>query len=156
MPSLRRRRTRTGRNRGQATTEFAIALIPFLIVVMGIVDLGRGIYQMNTTAEAAREIARATSLHPWSVCTSSVCDLGSSTESQAVVATQRGLLPGMTFTSSTDIVCVDLSDTVKADRLCDPGDFVRVRVRSTFAPVTPLVSMFGSHTFESTARIEIP
>jgi hypothetical protein len=137
-------------------TEFAIAAIPFLIALMGVVDLGRGIYQMNTTAEAAREIARVTSVHPWSVCDSSVCDLGSSAESQGVIATQRGLLPGIAFTPSTDIVCVDLSDTVKADRLCDPGDFVRVRVRSMFTPVTPLVSMFGSHTFESYARIEMP
>jgi hypothetical protein len=152
----RRRDPRRRTERGQAMTEFAIAVIPFLMVLMGIVDLGRGIYQMNTTAEAAREIARATSVHPWAVCNGSACDLGSSAEGQAVVATQRNLLPGMVFTPSTDIVCVDLSDTVKADRECDPGDFVRVRIRSMFTPVTPIVAMFGSHTFESYARIQMP
>jgi hypothetical protein len=151
-PRSRRQRP----DQGQALLEFAVAVIPFLIALMGIFDLGRAIYQMNTTSEAAREIARVTSVHPWSVCDSSVCDLGSSSESQAAIATQRGLLPGIVFAPSTDIVCVDLSDTVKQDRQCGSGDFVRVRVQSTFAPVTPLVSMFGTHTFTSFGRIEVP
>ena len=33
-------------------------LVPFLIILMGVFDLGRAIYMMNTTAEAAREISR--------------------------------------------------------------------------------------------------
>jgi Flp pilus assembly protein TadG len=51
------------RRRGQALVEFSLILIPFLFLLMGVVDLGRGIATYNGVAEAAREIARTTSLH---------------------------------------------------------------------------------------------
>lgn len=141
-------------DRGQALVEFSIALIPFLILLMGVVDLGRAIYQMNTTAQAAREIARVTSVHEWTTC----CQLGSSSEAQAVIGTQRSLLPGMQFDPAADIQCVDLADTVVPDGQCQAwaDRLVRVTVRSTFAPVTPLLSMFGTHTLTSISRIESP
>ena len=45
-----------GRERegGQALVEFSLALIPFLFMLMGVVDLGRGIYTSNGVAQAAR------------------------------------------------------------------------------------------------------
>jgi Flp pilus assembly protein TadG len=149
-----RRRTRD--TRGQALVEFAIAAIPFLLLVLGIVDLGRAIYQMNTTAQASREIARATSLHPWATC----CDLGTSTQAVDVANVQRRLLPGMTFDPSSDITCIDISESAVADDDCgsneDVAYFVVVTVKSTFTPATPLTMLFGSHTFTSTSRVEIP
>ena len=52
-------------------------------------------------------------------------------------------------------MCVDINDTVMADTQCSlTGSFVRVRMRSTFTPITPLVSMFGSHTLEAYSRVE--
>ena len=148
MLRLPHRRDRTG---GQALVEFSLVLIPFLILMMAVFDLGRAIYMMNTTAEAAREIARVTAVHPWN----SSKDLGSSTQSTGVIATQRNLLPAMNFTPGTDITCVDINDTTMADAQCSrTGSFVKVRVRSTFAPITPLVMMFGSHTLEAYSRIE--
>ena len=143
-----RRRDRTT---GQALVEFSLVLIPFMILLMAVFDLGRAIYMMNTTAEAAREIARVTSVHPWN----STKNLGTSPETTAVIGTQRNLLPGMNFTPNTDIVCVDINDTVMADTQCSlTGSFVRVRMRSTFSPITPLVAMFGSHTLEAYSRVE--
>jgi Flp pilus assembly protein TadG len=139
-------------DRGQALVEFSLAVIPFLLLVMGVLDLGRGVWQMNTTAEAAREIARETSLHEWDTC----CDLGTSAQVADVVTAQRAVLPGMDFTASTDVVCVDITDTLKTDAECRPGDFVSVTVRSTFRPGTPLTMVFGVHTFSSTSRVEIP
>ena len=143
---------RQRRDRGQSLVEFSIAVIPFLLLVMGVLDLGRGIWQMNTTAEAAREIARETSLHEWDTC----CTLATSSQVAEVVTVQRGLLPGMSFTPATDVVCVDITDTVKPDDECRPGDFVSVTVKSTFRPGTPLLMLFGNHTFSSTSRVEIP
>ncbi len=43
------------RDRGQALVEFSLILIPFLWILMGIVDLGRGIYIYNGVNQAARE-----------------------------------------------------------------------------------------------------
>ena len=65
MPTLRQSFRRPGqpRRQGQAVVEFALAVIPFLILLMGVIDLGRGIYTMNGTSEAARDIARVTIVH---------------------------------------------------------------------------------------------
>src|SRR5215203_2116230 len=105
---LRHPARRHDRNSGQALVEFSLVMIPFLILMMAVFDLGRAIYMMNTTAEAAREIARVTAVHPWD----STKDLGSSSEATAVIGAQRNLLPGMVFTPNTDIVCVDINDAV--------------------------------------------
>jgi TadE-like protein len=144
--------TRRRKRGGQALVEFSIAVIPFVVLLMAVVDLGRGIYMANGTAEAAREIARTTSVHLWDASH----DLGSSPQATSTIATQRGLIPGLTINPSTDIVCVDDLDQVIADTICQPGHYVRVHLTAPFAPITPLVSAFGSHVFESTSRIKIP
>ena len=150
------RRAGRRRSRGQSLVEFSLVIIPFTFLIMGIFDLGRGIYQMNGTAQAAREIARVASVH--SGCppgSTNACDIGASTEITNVVATQRRLLPAMAINTSTDIVRVTIDDVTKSpDVSCAWGtDYVRVRVTSSFTPITPLVSMFGSHTFESYSRV---
>ena len=154
-PILKRGRPRSP---GQALVEFSIAVIPFMLLLMGVLDLGRGIYAMNATSEAAREIARVTSVHR---CSTTPCaDLGTSSEAQDMIATQRALIPNMVFDPSVDIDCVDATDTVIPDDKCFPKSsvayFIRVHVRSTFSPVTPLLGVFGDHTFESWARIQLP
>ena len=155
IPHLRIRRRNT-RSRGQALVEFSLVIIPFVFIMMGIFDLGRGIYMMNGTAQAAREIARVASVHSGCLPESpETCDMGASAQISNVVATQRRLLPGMSINTSTDIVCVTIDDVQTAtDKYCRWGaDYVRVRVRSSFTPITPIVSMFGSHTFESYSRV---
>ena len=79
--------------RGQALVEFSLAIIVFLMLLMGVFDLGMGIYKFNGVSQAAREIARAASVHP---CTNpDACTLGDSAEVAAVVATQKALVPGL-------------------------------------------------------------
>jgi hypothetical protein len=111
---------------------------------------------MNGTAQAAREIARVASVHSGCLPESpDSCDLGSSSQITQVVDTQRGLLPAMSINTGTDIVCVDINDVVRSpDKSCRWGtDYVRVRVQSSFTPITPIVSMFGDHLFESYSRV---
>jgi hypothetical protein len=152
------RRARAPRSPGQALVEFSIAVIPFMLLLMGVLDLGRGIYAMNATSQAAREIARVTSVHR---CADTPCsDLGTSTQTQDMIATQRALIPNLVFNPSVDIDCVDATDTVIPDDKCFPKSsvayFIRVHVRSTFSPVTPFLGVFGDHTFESWSRIQLP
>jgi len=160
MPTLRRssRQQAQPRREGQAVVEFALAVIPFLILLMGVIDLGRGIYMMNGTSEAARDVARVTIVH----LTNTGGTVGMSDETATVIATQMGLIPGLVINQSTDIQCVDAYGTVQKKSLgngddCTVGeDFIRVRVKAPFTPITPLVSAFGSHTFDSSSQMQIP
>ena len=81
----------TDRERGQALVEFSLTIVIFLVLMMAIVDLGRGIYMFNGVAQAAREVARVTSVHPGT-------GFGNSAETAAVVGTQKKLIPNFSAT----------------------------------------------------------
>jgi TadE-like protein len=68
------RRSRT-RSRGQGLVEFALVLPVFMVILIGMVDLGRAIWANNSVANAAREAARFASVHGGSCedLTGSVC-----------------------------------------------------------------------------------
>lgn len=142
------------RSRGQALVEFSIILIPFLFLLMGVIDLGRGIYINNGIAQAAREIARTTSVNP---CTGTPCTIGNSAETAAVTATQKGLIPGLADpAASITITCTDITDAPISSTACGGGHFVRVEVRVPFSVLTPLLSMVAPTTLSSTSHVEIP
>jgi Flp pilus assembly protein TadG len=46
------------RQRGAVLVELALVLLPLLIIVFGITEVGRALYQYNTLAKAARDAAR--------------------------------------------------------------------------------------------------
>jgi Flp pilus assembly protein TadG len=54
---VRRRRSHTS-SRGQSLVEFALVIPIFLLVLMGIFDLGRAVYYSSTINNAAKEAAR--------------------------------------------------------------------------------------------------
>jgi hypothetical protein len=51
------------RHEGQGLVEFAFVLPVFLALLLGTVDLGRGIWANNSVASAAREAARYAAVH---------------------------------------------------------------------------------------------
>lgn len=132
------------RGSGQALVEFSLAITVFLTLVMGVVDLGRAVYQYNGGAEAARELARVTSVHPGS-------PLGSSTETQSVLRTQRGLIPGF---GTPEYACIDIAGAT-VTRPCAAGDWIRVTALSTFTPVTPLATFLGQIVLTSSASARL-
>ncbi|MEW5991739.1 MAG: TadE/TadG family type IV pilus assembly protein [Chloroflexota bacterium] len=143
-----------GRDRGQALPEFALALIPFVFLLMGVFDLGRGIYTNNGVAQASREIARVTSVHQ---CTGPCTSATWSTEIVEVVNTQKALVPGL---SNTDVAidCVDVTNspiTVEAGGICPPGDYIRVTTSMSFRLVTPLLPIPNPFTVSSTAHVQV-
>jgi Flp pilus assembly protein TadG len=144
-----RHRAETDRN-GQAVAEFALVLIPFLFLLFGVFDLGRGVYQFNAVSEAAREIARVTIVHPYTTC----CTLGSSGEAVAVIQTQKAVVPGLTDAGVT-IVCVDLADTVKSASSCRLSDFIRVTVHVSWSPASPLLAFLGVKDISSVSRMQL-
>jgi Flp pilus assembly protein TadG len=137
---------RRSRSHGQALVEFAIALPIFLVLMMGIFDLGRAIYQYNGVSEAAREIARVTSVHPGTT-------LGNSTETAAVVATQKGLIPNL---ASPTFTCIDIDgSTLNTSTTCVAGNQVKVIIVAPYRPVTPLLGLIGTWNMQSTSAVSI-
>jgi hypothetical protein len=140
----RRGRSWDPSERGQAVVEFSLAVIVFLLLLMGIVDFGRAIYQFNGVSQAAREIARVTSVHPGGT-------LGTSAETAAVVATQRGLIPNLEVPTFD---CVDITGSPVAGA-CLPGNSVKVTIRAPYSAVTPLLGFLGSFDLRSSTSIKI-
>jgi Flp pilus assembly protein TadG len=143
------------RSHGQSLVEFALVLIPFLLILMGIVDLGRGIYTYNGVAQATRELARATSVHQ---CNGAKpCTLGTSSETANVRGTQNTMVPGLAGASAVvTYTCTTITDTTDTRTPCPSGGFVKVTVSVPFQVVTPLLSMVAPSTLSSTTHIEIP
>ena len=142
--SRQTRHAELSRDGGQTLVEFSLAITVFLVLVMGVVDLGRAVYQYNGVAEAARELARVASVHPGAVP-------GTSAESDAVAATQAAIVPGLGTASYT---CVDIAGTIVAGG-CAGGNWIRVTVASTFIPVTPLAGLLGTIVLSSSASAKI-
>src|SRR5215212_6332693 len=121
-------------SRGQALVEFSLALIPFLLILMGIADLGRGIYMSNGVNEAAREIARTTAVH---LC-GSPCTVGNSAETTATLNTQKNLVPGLSSpSSSVTYECIFVNDDAAT---CISGNYIKVTVSVPYSALTPLLS----------------
>jgi Flp pilus assembly protein TadG len=102
----------------------AIVLPLLLLILFGIIDMGRLLQQQIQLTEAAREAARVGALN------------GTVSDVQAQITSVVGA--GVTVTyPSTPVVCTAVSA---------PGTDATVLVQRVFAPITPLVSlmqMFG-------------
>jgi Flp pilus assembly protein TadG len=137
---------RTLRNEGgQGLVEFSLAITIFLVLLMGLFDLGRGLYQYNGVSQAASEIARVTSVHPG-------VSLGTSAETTAVINTQQNLIPNLGLPNFS---CVDV-DGSAVSGTCRSGNWVKVTVAAPFSPVAPILGLFGVWNMQSSSSYEIP
>ena len=141
-----------GRQSGQTLVEFALVLIPFLLLLMGIFDLGRGIYTYNAASQAAREIARSASVD----FQRGAGAIGTSSATINIINTQKQLVPGLTD-AGISISCVDVQDGPLSPpgRGCRAGDFARVRISVSYSPVTPLLGLTGPFDLVSVSHVEI-
>ncbi len=130
---------------GQALVEFSLAIPVFLLMLMGIFDLGRGIYTFNGVSQAAREIARTESVRPTD-------PLGQSTETLQTIAVQKKLVPAM---SNPTFACSDFTGAASTNVPCASGDYVKVTVSSSYTPIS-LLGILGPITLTSSSSIEIP
>jgi Flp pilus assembly protein TadG len=130
--------------RGQALVEFSLTLLVFLMLLMAVVDMGRAIYMYNGVSQAAREIARVTSVHPGST-------LGTDTATTTVVNTQKRLIP---FLGNPTFSCVDV-DGSAITITCRSGDQVKVTIVAPFTPITPLLQLTGTWNLSSTSSVAI-
>jgi Flp pilus assembly protein TadG len=133
--------------RGQSLVEFALGITIFMTLLIGLVDLARAAFLFNGVSDAAREVARVTSVHPGTTT------LGSSAETTAAVSAERSLVPGLVVTSYD---CIDIAGaSVTGTTSCQPGNWVKVSVRTSFQPILPVLSAFGPITFATSSSAKI-
>lgn len=150
---------RTERSLGQGLVEFSLAILVFLVIVFGVVDFGRGIYQFNAVSQSAREIARATSVN---LCASAPCvfvggvlnPAAYSPETLAVIDVQKELVPGL---GDPVITCVHQSGTaLGSSEPCNQHeDSIKVVVVSPFKPITPPMSAWVQWNLQGSSSAQI-
>ena len=137
------------RGTGQALVEFSLAITVFLVLMMAIVDFGRAIYQYNGVAQAAREIARVTASHEGTDFTTTA---GRSPETNAVIATQRNLIPGL---QDPVIKCMEIDGSVIATH-CKQGKWINVYINAPYTPITPLLGLTGTwNLFSASTSVQL-
>lgn len=140
-----RRRHRRGPERGQALVEFSVGILVFIALFIGMVDLARAVFMYNGVSQAARELARETSVYPGTGA------LGTSSETQAVLDTQRTMVPGL---QTPTFECYDLAGVPQFDT-CRPGDWVKVTTATRFQPSLPFLTALMTLDFTSSSSAEI-
>lgn len=135
---LGERGTKRQARAGQAMVEFAIAGLLFFLILFGVLDMGRAIFQYNLISHGAREGARLAVIQSYT--NTDVID--------HVVTTSNGII------GSGDVA-------ISGSRSCSamPCPTVTVTVTSTFTPVRPLIgALIGggiTMTASSTMVVEL-
>ncbi len=124
-------------SRGAALMEFALGFLTFILLVMGLMELGRAVWTYTTIAEAARQGARYAMAH------GSTDPVTNDQITSVVQANAVGLDP--------NALTVSTSWTPDNER----GGTVQVRVQYPFQFVTPWIASISSVTMGSTSRMII-
>ena len=113
------------RARGQSLVEFALTLPIFLLVVFGLIDLGRAVYVNNSLAEAARDGARYGSVQArtWN-----------ESRRDSVEDWILGRLDAVPDATAT-VACAES----RADYGCTVEDILTVTVTSNVEMITPII-----------------
>ncbi len=118
------------KQKGQGLVELAIVIPLLVVIVIGVLDLGRMYFTVITINNAAREGARYVTMHP-----SDLENAFSGTRSTAIQETQNTIinlqLSDVSVFSGSSMSCPDSND----DDKCDSGFPIRVEVTATFEPI---------------------
>jgi Flp pilus assembly protein TadG len=156
--------------RGQSLVEFALVLPIFMLLLFGLIDMGRYVYLNSTLSQAAREAARVAAVEAfWIGSTDASCGTFggpicpanlAALRADMLVGANRMMAPfgsiaiadlytDCSITGASPVTTKSCADTA-INRL------VSVRVVVIFRPITPVVSsMFSSITTQASATMVI-
>jgi len=144
---IRRHRQRT---RGQALVEFALVFPIFVVVLFGLIDVGRFVYVSNAISQSVREGARYGSVANFATG----CNLGRDACVQQETISRMAAVPATTV----DVQCRRQTGSgtlvvTNADG-CQTADFLIVQVSTPFQMFTPVIAqIIGPRTLTSEARV---
>lgn len=132
---------RTHSERGQSLVEFALAVPIFILILIGLFDMGRAVYAFNTISNASREAARV------AIVNQTPADVEGEALKQAV---SLGL-------SAADVTIAYLDPSGAGACSGDIGLGCRasVTVQYTFTAATPVIGQIVG-PFTMTAATEMP
>lgn len=105
---------------GQAAVEFALSIMVFLMIMMGIFDFGRAIFEFHTLSNAVREGARYAVIQ--------------SHDDAGIRERVKDAAVGLRLTD--DDIAIDPSPARTG------GEAVTIIARTEFQPITPLIAPF--------------
>ena len=160
------------KGRGQSLVEFALVIPIFLLMLFGLIDVGRLVYLNSTLSQAAREGARLGSVEAsWLGGTDPACGAAGGPVCPANVAVLRTHVTEAANRMITPFGAVEnvytrcdaatatpptgeWTTTTCSDRA--PGDRVSVRVTYTFTAITPVISnLLGARAISASATMVI-
>jgi Flp pilus assembly protein TadG len=143
IPRVARKRSGSGRSRGQALTEFALVLPILLLILFGSFDFSRAIYAYNTISDAARTGARLAIVNQ---------NCGQ-IQGEAV---NQGLALGLTTADvQVDFITSGVSAPCTGSNVA-VGVIAQVSVTYTYSAVTPILSnIVGTIPLLSTTQIPV-
>lgn len=113
--------------RGQSLVEFALVIPIFVLMLMGIFDLGRAVFAYNTANNAAREAARL-----------AIVDQTLSDVQQKAI--QHGVSLGLNTSNITvDYRSRTAPDTANSCATIDIGCLANVRIQYAYTAATPII-----------------
>ncbi len=154
-------------SRGQSLAETALILPVFLLLLMGLIDLGRAVFAYSTVGEAARQATRVAAVNQLS--DSLACDQSRPVETSSAAtahwsALECAIAAGKTIGVTADEVTVSYSTPSGTSLVCQTaptvslsvGCYATVTVETTWSPITPIVAgILGPIHLSSTSTMPI-
>lgn len=135
-------RVRAERRRGQALVEFALVIPIFLLVIFGLVDLGRAVFVNNSLAEAARDGARYASVQ------------ARSNNDASRAAVEDWVLDRLEAVPNPTVTVTCVAKTPEFGCVGSGDDLVIVTVETDLDMITPIIGQIVG-TLELDARSEV-
>jgi len=160
MSRLFRIRRHAGRARGQALVEFALVFPVFMLVLFGIIDVGRYVYVSNALNEASREGARYGSVEQWKYsCPGSVTSPNLFTCTSAVTLRR---LAGAPANVAATVTCKTVGSGGTLSNVTDPAycgkdDLLIVQATApSFQFFTPIIAqILGTPTISGLTQAAV-
>lgn len=128
-------------SQGQGLVEFALVLPVFILLLFGVIDIGRLVYINNALSEGAREGARWGSVQ------------GRSNTPSDVQAHTIGIMSAVPDATVTVTCQSPIGTTVS---ICGSNDILTVAVSSQVTMLTPVISnLIGTNTYTATAKVTV-
>jgi len=126
--------------RGQTLVEFALVFPVFVLLLFGLIDLGRYVYVVNAFNQTAREATRYGSVEQWAYN----CPAGVTPQNRLTCTAQvaRDRLIGGPAYYTTTVTCTTNGTTSVAAASCRAGYLMKVVIATPTSPANQAFQFF--------------